>query len=62
MLSVTWGASLVGNLLTSKGAIATSQGRGIQRAVKGKGEGTTRAGEWIVRAGHGNNSNNKMEF
>ena len=60
MLSVTWGASLLGNLLTGKSAIATSQGRRIHRAVKGKGINT--AGEWIVRAGHGNNSNNKMEF
>ena len=43
-------ASLLGNLLTGKGAIATSQGR---RTVKGKG--INRAGEGIVRAGYGNN-------
>ena len=44
------GASLLGNLLTGKGAIATSQGcRGE------KGKGINRAGEGIVRAGYGNN-------
>ena len=53
MLLVTLGASLLGNLLTGKGAIATSQGRGIYRA--GKGKGINRAGEGIVRAGYGNN-------
>ena len=45
MLLGPLGASLLGN-----GAIATSQGRGINRA-----------GEGIVRAGYGN-SNNKMDF
>ena len=49
MLLGTLGASLLGNLLTGKGAIATSQGRGIYRAGKGKG---------INRAGYGN----KMDF
>ena len=58
MLLGTLGASLLGNLLTGKGAIATSQGRGIYRAVKGKG---------INRAGYGRPSssalhNNKMDF
>ena len=57
MLFGTLGASLLGNLLTGKGAIATSQGRGVYRAGKGKG---------IVRAGYGhpsqNNSNNKIDF
>ena len=57
------GASLLGNLLTGTGAIATSQGRGIYRAGKGKGKGINRAGEGIVRAGYGNNNNsNKMDF
>ena len=59
MLLGTLGASLLGNLLTGRGAIATSQGRGIHRAGKGKGKG-------IVRAGYGNNNNNnnnsKMDF
>ena len=54
------GASLLGNLLTGTGAIATSQGRGIYRAGKGKGKGINRAGEGTVRAGYGNN--NKMDF
>ena len=49
MLLGTLGASLFGNLLTGKGAIATIQGRGIYRAEKGKG---------INRAGYGN----KMDF
>ena len=53
MLSVTFGASLLGNLLTGKGAIATSQGRGTYRAERGKG---------VLRAGYGNNNNNKMDF
>ena len=53
MLWGTLGASLLGNLLTGKGAIATSQGRGIYRAGKGKG---------TVSAGYGNDSNNKMDF
>ena len=56
MLLGTLGASLLGNLLTGKGAIETSQGRGIYRA--GKGKGINRAGEGIVRAGYGN----KMDF
>ena len=58
MLLGTLGASLLGNPLTGRGAIATSQGRGIHRAGKGKGKG-------IVRAGYGNNNNNnnsKMDF
>ena len=57
MLLATLGANLLGNPLTGKGAIATSQGREIYRA--GKGEGINRAGEWIIRAGYGNN---KMDF
>ena len=41
MLLGTLGASLLGNLLTDKRAIATSQGRDTIRA----GEGTVRAGQ-----------------
>ena len=41
MLLGTLGASLLGNLLASKGAIATSQGWGTVRA----GEGTIRTGQ-----------------
>ena len=59
MLLGTLGESLLGNLLTNKGAIATSEGRGIYRARKGKG--ISRAGEGVLRAGYGNN-NNKMNF
>ena len=52
MLLATLGASLLGNLLTGRGMIATSQGRGIYRAGKGKG---------VLRAGYENN-NNKLDF
>ena len=47
----TLGASLLGDLLIGKRAIATSQGRGIYKARKGKGKR-------INRAGYGNNNNN----
>ena len=65
MVLGTLGVSLLGNLLTGKGAMAMSQGRGIYRA--GKGKGINRAGEGIVRAGYGRPSssashNNKMDF
>ena len=50
MLLGTLGVSLLGNILAGKGAIATSHGRGMNRA-----------GEGIVRAGYGN-KNNKMDF
>ena len=52
MLLGTLGASLLGNLLTGKGAIATSQGRGIYRAGKGKGKGINRAAEGVLRPGY----------
>ena len=52
----TLGASLLGNLLTGKVAMATSQGRGIYRA--GKGKGIARAIEGIVKAGY----RKKMDF
>ena len=50
MLLGTLVASLLGNLLTGKGAFHA--GKGIHRA--GKGKGIHRAGEGIVRAGEGN--------
>ena len=56
MLLGTLGAGLLGNLLTGRGAIATSQGQGIYRAGKGKG---------VLRSGYGNNNNNnnnKIDF
>ena len=66
MLFGTLGASLLGNFLTGKGAIVTSQGRAIYRAGKGKGKGINRAGEGIVRVGYGRPSSyashNKMDF
>ena len=78
MLLGTLGASLLGNLLTGKGAMTASQGRGIYRAGKGKGigkgaiatsqgRGINKAGEGVLRAGYGSRSpsalhNNKMNF
>ena len=56
MLLGSLGTSVLGNLLTEKGGMATSQGRRIYRA--GKGKGMNRAGEWIARAGYGN----KVDF
>ena len=53
MLLGRLGVRLLGNLLT---------GQGIYRAGKGKGKGINRAGEGVLRAGYGNNSNNKMDF
>ena len=49
MLLGTLGASLLGNLLTGKGAFHAGKG------VNKKGKGIHRAGEGIVRAGEGNN-------
>ena len=62
MLLGTLGASLLGNLLTGKEAIANRQGQEVYRAVRGKGKRVLRAGEGVLRAGYGNNSNNKMDF
>ena len=50
MLLGTLGASLLGNILASKGKNRT-----------GKGHGINRAGEGIVRAGYGSRSS-KMDF
>ena len=57
MLLGTLGASLLENLLTGKGTIATSQGRWIYRA--GEDKEINRAGEGILKAGYGNN---KIDF
>ena len=68
MLLGTLGASLLGDLLTAKAAIATSQGRGIYRAGKccginraGEGALARRQGRGILRAGYGSRSS-KMDF
>ena len=50
VLLVILGASLLGNILAGKGAIATSHG-----------EGMNRAGEGIVRVGYSNRSLNSSE-
>ena len=61
MLLGTLGASLIGNILAGKGAIATSQGRGINRAGEGaisksisEEPKSKRQGRGIVRSGYGN--------
>ena len=51
MLLGTLGASLLGIILSGKGVISTSQGRGTNRAGKG-----------VIRAGYGHPLNNKMDF
>ena len=51
MLLGTLYASLLRNILAGKGVKTTSQGRGINRAGKGRGRGINRAGEGILRAG-----------
>ena len=51
MLLGTLGVSLLGILLTGKGAMAMSQGQGIYRAGKGKG---------INRAGYGRPSSSAL--
>ena len=53
MLLGTLGASLLGNLLTGKGAFHA------RKRVNKKGKGIHRAGEGIVRAGEGSNN---MDF
>ena len=61
MLLGTLGASLLGNLLTGKGATPTSH----RQVVNKKGKGIHRAGNGIIRAGEGNNNdnnNNNMDF
>ena len=53
MLLGTLGASLLGNILTGKGAFHA--GKGVNKKVKG----IHRAGEEIARAGEGSNN---MDF
>ena len=53
MLLSTLGASLLEKFLTGKGAIATSQRRGIYRAGKSKGAMEASQGRGINRAGEG---------
>ena len=65
MLLGTLGASLLGNILAGKGAIAKSVSE--ETKSKSQGRGLNRAGEGIVRAGYGNKkvpkrTKNKMCF
>ena len=55
MLLGTSDASLLGNILTSKGAIARSDSE--KTKSKRQGQGINRIGEEIVRAGYGNKAN-----
>ena len=59
MLFGTLGGSLLGDLLTGRGAIANRQGQGIYRTGKDKGNG-------VLRDGYGRPSSsvlqNKMDF
>ena len=57
MLVGTLGASLLGNILVGKGAIATSQGRGVNRASEGVI--AKRQGWGVIRAGYGNKKGQK---
>ena len=59
MLLGTLGTSLLGNLLTGRGAIVKSQRQGVNRA--GKGRGIYRASEGVLRTGYGRRSF-KMDF
>ena len=54
MLLGTLGASLLGNLLTGKGATPTSH----RQVINKKGKGIHRAGE----GSNNNNNNNNMDF
>ena len=56
MLLGTLGASLLGNLLTGKGIERAGSGRPSSSASQNN------KGKWIVRAGYGNHSKNKMDF
>ena len=67
MLLGTLGASLLGNILAGKGAIATSQGRGVNRAgyekKKRKIALVKRQDRGVIRAGYGSNGSSiKLDF
>ena len=56
MLLGTLGASLLGNILTERGIYRAGKGKGAMETSQGRG--INRAGEGIARAGYGN----KMDF
>ena len=65
MLLGALGASLLGNLLTGKGIYRA--GKGKEAMATSQGRGINRAGEGVLRAGYGRPSssashNNKMDF
>ena len=59
MLLGTLGASLLGNILASKGINRAGKGQKINKA--GKGRGINRTSEGIVRAGCGHRSSKRMD-
>ena len=59
MLLGTLGASLLGNLLIGKGIYRAGKGKGA--ITTSQWRGINRAGEGVLRAGYGNN-NNKRDF
>ena len=61
MLLGTLGGSLLGIILIGRGAILTTQGRGINRAGKGWRREINRAGEGVLWAGYGSRSS-KPDF
>ena len=62
MLLGTFGASLLGNFLTGKGAMAKSVSKETKSTSRERG--INRAGEGVLRAGYGcpSQNNNKMDF
>ena len=61
MLLGTLGASLLGNLLIGKGIYRAGKGKGKGAITTSQWRGINRAGEGVLRAGYGNN-NNRMDF
>ena len=59
MLLDTLGASLLGNLLTGKVAYRAGKGKGAMATSQGRG--INRAGQGVLRAGYGSHSS-KMDF
>ena len=59
MLLGTLAASLLGNLLTGRGIYRSGKGKGAIAIATSQGRGINRAGEGIVRAG---NDISKIDF
>ena len=61
MLLGTLDASLLGNLLTGKGAVRAGYDKNIGKGVVRAGYGNNK-GKGFVRAGYGNQLKNKVDF